>query len=153
MAADLHTTVDDLLSNEALRKQIQPDRYVTATVGLPTLNDILQELAKPGLDPRTQATVFEFAPNVYRPEDLTPGMVLPGIVTNITNFGCFVDVGVKQDGLVHLSQLANRFVTHPSEIVKLNQQVKVVVTEVDLSRNRISLSMKQVAGNQAAPRA
>ncbi|MDR3261804.1 MAG: RNA-binding transcriptional accessory protein [Tannerella sp.] len=143
MATDLHVTVNDLLKNEPLRRQIQLDRYVTDTVGLPTLNDIMQELAKPGLDPRTQVEVFEFAPDVHRPEDLRPGMTLPGIVTNITNFGCFVDVGVKQDGLVHISQLANKYVSHPSEIVKLNQQVDVKVLEVDLLRNRISFSMKQ----------
>ncbi|MDR3269560.1 MAG: RNA-binding transcriptional accessory protein [Tannerella sp.] len=143
MAADLHATVNDLLKSEPLRKQIQPGKYVTGTVGLPTLNDILHELAKPGLDPRTQAKAFEFASDVHRPEDLKPGMILPGIVTNITNFGCFVDVGVKQDGLVHLSQLADRYVSHPSEVVKLNQPVQVTVLDVDLSRNRISFGMKQ----------
>jgi uncharacterized protein len=143
MAADLHATVDDLLRDESLRKQIQPEKYVTETVGLPTLDDILQELAKPGLDPRTQAGVFEFAPDVHRPEDLRPGMVLPGIVTNITGFGCFVDVGVKQNGLVHISQLADRYVSHPLEVVSLNQQVKVRVLEVDLARKRISFSLKE----------
>jgi uncharacterized protein len=143
MAADLHVTVADLLNSESLRGQIELEKYVTETVGLPTLTDILQELAKPGLDPREKAKVFEFAPDVHRPDDLRAGMKLPGIVTNITNFGCFVDVGVKQDGLVHLSQMANRFVSHPSEIVKLNQQVEVTVLEVDLPRNRISFSLKE----------
>ncbi len=142
MAKDLNVTVNDLLKNENLRKQIKTEKYVTDKVGLPTLNDIMQELAKPGLDPRTQAKVFEFAQDVHRPEDLKPGMVLPGIVTNITNFGCFVDVGVKQDGLVHVSQLADKYVSHPSEVVKLNQHVKVKVLDVDLARNRISFTMK-----------
>ncbi len=142
MAADVHTTVADLLKNENLRKQIKLDNYVTGTVGIPTLTDIMQELAKPGLDPRSHAKVFEFAQDVHRLEDLQPGMVLPGIVTNITNFGCFVDVGVKQDGLVHVSQLADKYVSHPSEVVKLNQHVKVKVLEVDLNRSRISFTMK-----------
>ncbi|MDR1171496.1 MAG: RNA-binding transcriptional accessory protein, partial [Bacteroidales bacterium] len=130
MAEDMSATVNDLLKNERLRKQIKLDQYVTSTVGLPTLNDIMKELAKPGLDPRAQAKVFEFAQDVHRVEDLQPGMVLPGIVTNITNFGCFVDVGVKQDGLVHVSQLTDKYVKHPSEAVKLNQHVKVKVLEV-----------------------
>jgi uncharacterized protein len=143
MAADLHTTVGELLRNESLRQQIQIEKYVSATVGLPTLKDILQELTKPGLDPRQQIKVFEFSPDVRRPEDLRAGMKLPGIVTNITNFGCFVDVGVKQEGLVHISQLANRYVSHPSDVVKLNQHVEVTVLEVDLARGRISFSLKE----------
>jgi uncharacterized protein len=106
------------------------------------VNDILKELSKPGRDPREQIKVFEFA-NVKRPEDLSEGMVLPGIVTNITKFGCFVDVGVKHDGMVHISQLANKFVNDPNEVVKLQQQVQVRVMEVDLVRKRISLSMKE----------
>jgi uncharacterized protein len=142
MAEDMSATVNDLLKNENLRSQIQLDKYVTDKVGLPTLNDIIKELAKPGLDPRTQAKVFEFAQHIHRVEDLQPGMELPGIVTNITNFGCFVDVGVKQDGLVHISQLADKFVKHPSEVVKLNQHVKVKVLEIDKARGRISFSMK-----------
>ncbi len=142
MAEDMNATVNELLKNESLRKQIKLEKYATDTVGLPTLNDIMKELAKPGLDPRTQAKVFEFAQDVHRVEDLQPGMVLPGIVTNITNFGCFVDVGVKQDGLVHVSQLTNKFVKHPSEVVKLNQHVRVKVLEVDLARSRISFTMK-----------
>lgn len=142
MAADINVTVKDLLKDENLRKQVKLDHYITDTVGLPTLNDIMQELAKPGLDPRQQVKVFEFAQDVHRLEDLQPGMVLPGLVTNITNFGCFVDVGVKQDGLVHVSQLTDKYVSHPSEVVKLNQPVKVKVLDVDLARHRISFTMK-----------
>ena len=147
MAEDMNASVYDLLKNEELRRQIKLDSYVTEKVGLPTLNDIMKELSKPGLDPRTKAKVFEFAHDVHRVEDLQPGMTLPGIVTNITNFGCFVDVGVKQDGLVHVSQLADKYVKHPSEVVKLNQHVKVKVLEVDLARNRISFSMKATPSN------
>ena len=145
MAEDMSATVNDLLKNERLREQIKLDKYVTTTVGLPTLNDIMKELAKPGLDPRSQAKVFEFAQDVHRLEDLQPGMILPGLVTNITNFGCFVDVGVKQDGLVHVSQLTDKFVKHPSEVVKLNQHVKVKVLEIDIARSRISFTMKLAA--------
>lgn len=143
MAKDLNCTVADLIQQESLRKQIDPKKYVTDKAGLPTITDILKELAKPGRDPREQLKAFEFA-NVKKPEDLTPGMVLPGIVTNITKFGCFVDVGVKQDGMVHISQLANKFVNDPNEVVRLQQQVQVKVLEVDLARKRISLSMKDV---------
>ena len=142
MAKDINASINDVLKNESLRQKINPKNYVTEAVGLPTLNDIMNELAKPGLDPRSQAKVFEFAQNVRRVEDLQPGMELPGIVTNITNFGCFVDVGVKQDGLVHISQLTNKFVKHPSEVVKLNQHVKIKVVDVDLTRNRIAFTMK-----------
>jgi protein Tex len=142
MAKDLSCSVADLITNETLRKQIDPKKYVTEKAGLHTINDILKELAKPGRDPREQLKPFEFA-NVKKPEDLTEGMVLPGIVTNITKFGCFVDVGVKQDGMVHISQLANTFVKDPNEVVKLQQQVMVRVMEVDLGRKRISLSMKE----------
>ena len=113
-------------------------------MGIPTLTDIMSELEKPGRDPREQLEEFEFDPNVKEIDDLVEGMVLPGIVTNITNFGCFVDIGVHQDGLVHVSQLADRFVRDPNEVVKLHQHVKVRVMEVDLRRNRISLSMKGV---------
>ena len=143
MAQDLSCTVMDLIQNESLRKQIDPKKYVTEKAGLPTITDILKELDKPGRDPREQLKTFEFA-NVKKPEDLTMGMVLPGIVTNITKFGCFVDVGVKQDGMVHISQLANRFVNDPNEVVKLQQHVQVKVIEVDLVRKRIALSMKDV---------
>jgi protein Tex len=142
MSKDLNCTVADLISTELLRKQIEPKKYVTEKAGLHTINDILKELAKPGRDPRESIKVFEFA-NVKKPEDLTEGMVLPGIVTNITKFGCFVDIGVKQDGMVHISQLANKFVNDPNEVVKLQQQVQVRVLEVDLIRKRISLTMKE----------
>ena len=141
MAKDLGCEVDDLIKDAELRKKITPQKYVTETAGLLTINDILKELAKPGRDPREQLKQFEFA-DVKKPEDLTPGMILPGIVTNITNFGCFVDVGVKQDGLVHVSQLADKFVSDPNEVVKLQQHVKIKVVEVDMARKRISLTMK-----------
>lgn len=141
MAKDLGCKVDDLIKDAELRKKISPQKYVTEKAGLLTINDIIKELAKPGRDPREQLKAFEFA-DIKKPEDLTPGMILPGIVTNITNFGCFVDVGVKQDGLVHVSQLADKFVSDPNEVVKLQQQVKVKVVEVDMARKRISLTMK-----------
>ena len=144
MASDLGCSAVDLIQNEELRSKIKPEKYVTGKVGLPTLNDIMQELSKPGRDPRKTIKVFEFAEGIYKIDDLAPGMVLPGIVTNITNFGVFVDIGVKQDGLVHISQLANRYVSNPLEIVKLHQHVKVKVLEVDIARKRIQLSMKEV---------
>lgn len=144
MASDLNCEVIDLIKNEDLRKQIKLENYISKDVGLPTLNDIINELAKPGRDPRQGIKVFEFAEGIHKVEDLHAGMELPGIVTNITNFGAFVDVGVKQDGLVHISQLANRFIKDPNEIVKLHQHVKVKVTEVDLARKRIQLSMKDI---------
>ncbi|WP_090336481.1 Tex family protein [Dyadobacter koreensis] len=142
MAKDLGATVKDLVQKPELRKQLNPLLYVTETVGLPTLKDILQELEKPSRDPRTPVKKFEFDSAVRKPEDLRVGMVLQGIVTNITAFGAFVDVGVKQDGLVHLSQMADRYVKDPNEIVKLQQIVTVKVSEVDLGRKRIALSMK-----------
>lgn len=144
MAEDLGCSVDNLTSNEQQRSKIKLERYVDDKIGLPTLNDIMQELAKPGRDPRKVIKVFDFAEGIYKINDLTPGMVLPGIVTNITNFGVFVDIGVKQDGLVHISQLANRFVSNPLEIVKLHQHVKVKVLEVDIPRKRIQLTLKDV---------
>ncbi|MDR0661328.1 MAG: RNA-binding transcriptional accessory protein [Prevotellaceae bacterium] len=144
MAKHLSCTVNDLLQSEDLRAKIKLADYVTDKVGLPTLNDIMSELAKPGRDPRTVVKVFEFDSNAHKIEDLIPGMILPGIVTNITNFGAFVDVGVKQDGLVHISQLADRFVANPNDVVRLRQQVQVKVLEVDVSRRRIQLSMKEV---------
>ncbi|MDX9848575.1 MAG: Tex family protein [Tenuifilaceae bacterium] len=144
MAKDLGCTVADLLKDEELRKKIDINRYVTSTIGLPTLKDIMAELAKPGRDPRQGIKVFEFADGVFSINDLQVGMVLPGIVTNITNFGAFVDVGVKQDGLVHISQLADKYVSNPNDIVKLHQHVKVKVVEVDVARKRIQLTMKGV---------
>lgn len=144
MAKDNGCSVADLLVKEEFRKQIELRSYVTAEVGLPTLQDIVKELAKPGLDPRSEAKVFEFAEGIYSIEHLRVGMELPGIVTNITNFGAFVDVGVKQDGLVHISHLANKYISSPSEVVKLHQHVRVKVLEVDMARKRIQLSMKEL---------
>ncbi len=145
MANDLNCTVQDLMKDEGLRKRIELRSYVSDAIGLPTLKDIVSELAKPGRDPREQFEAFEFAEGVNEPEDLKVGMKLPGIVTNVTNFGAFVDVGVHQDGLVHVSQLANKFVSNPAEIVSVQQKVMVTVTEVDLKRKRISLSMKDAS--------
>ena len=142
MAKDLSCKVADLLADESLRKQIQLSQYVTADVGMPTLTDIISELAKPGLDPREKFEAFEFAEGVNNIKDLRIGMTLPGIVTNVTNFGAFVDIGVHQDGLVHVSQLADKFVKDPNEVVKVSQKVMVRVTEVDEARKRIALSMK-----------
>lgn len=141
MAKKNACSVNDLISNEAIRKTIRPENYITETAGLLTINDILKELAKPGRDPRAMIQQFSFA-NVKKPEDLYQGMILPGIVTNITKFGCFVDIGVKQDGMVHISQLADKFITDPNQVVKLQQQVQVKVLEVDLLRKRIALTMK-----------
>lgn len=143
MAKDQNCSIRDLISNEQIRKRVIPEKYVTTTAGLPTIQDILQELSKPGRDPRAAIQSFSFG-DVKKPEDLKAGMILPGIVTNITQFGCFVDVGVKQDGMVHISQLADKFVSDPNTIVKLQQQVTVKVLDVDLGRKRISLSMKSV---------
>ncbi len=142
MASDLNCTVQELIDKPSLRKQINLQSYVTKDTGLPTLKDIMKELEKPGLDPRGKAKSFEFA-NIQTINDLQPGMVVPGIVNNITNFGAFVDIGIKESGLVHVSQLANRFVRNPAEVVSLNQQVSVKVMDVDLKRGRIQLSMKQ----------
>ncbi|MFN3381586.1 MAG: Tex family protein [Runella zeae] len=142
MAKDLGTTVAELMKKPELRRQINLQKYVSATTGLLTLQDIMKELEKPSRDPRAPISAFEFDSRVRKPEDLHEGMVLPGIVTNITAFGAFVDIGVKQDGLVHVSQMANRFIKDPNEVVKLQQHVTVKVVEVDLNRKRIALSMK-----------
>lgn len=147
MAKDLKCSVQELISSEERQKQIVLANYVTPKTGLPTLEDIRKELAKPGLDPRQGIKFFEFAANVYKMEDIQVGMVLPGIVTNLTKFGAFVDVGVKQDGLIHVSQMADRFISDPAEIVKLHQTVQVKVIELDLARKRIQLSLKQVPQN------
>lgn len=144
MAKDCGCSVAELIKDKDKRKSIRLDRYVSEKVGMPTLTDIMAELEKPGRDPREQLEEFEFDPNVSTPDDLVEGMVLPGIVTNITNFGAFVDIGVHQDGLVHISQLADRYVSDPTQVVKLHQHVMVKVIEVDHRRNRISLSMKAV---------
>lgn len=143
MAEDMQATVQDLLQNESLRQKIDIKKYVNSKVGLPTLNDIMQELAKPGRDPRAAIKVFEFSNEVHSISDVKPGMILPGIVTNITNFGAFVDIGVKQDGLVHISHLADKFISNPADVVKLHQHVTVKVLEVDVPRKRIQLSMKE----------
>jgi len=143
MAADLDCTVEDLMKDEALRRRIELSRYVTDAVGLPTLKDILEELSKPGRDPRDPFEAFAFAEGIEELKHLREGMQLPGIVTNVTRFGAFVDIGVHQDGLVHISQLADRFVKDPAHVVKVNQKVTVTVLEVDLDRKRIALSMKQ----------
>ncbi|MGB0371991.1 MAG: Tex family protein [Opitutales bacterium] len=142
MASDAGCSVQELMTSESARKKIELKSYVSEEVGLPTLRDIMDELAKPGRDPRAKFEIFEFAEGVEKPSDLTLGMKLPGIVTNVTAFGAFVDVGVHQDGLVHVSQLADKFVDDPNKIVKVGDQVNVTVTEVDLQRNRIGLSMK-----------
>ena len=144
MAKDCGCRVIDLMKDPEERKKIDLNRYKTATVGLPTLRDIMKELEKPGLDPRDKIETFEFDPRVKTPDDLVPGMELPGIVTNITNFGAFVDIGVHQDGLVHISQLANRYVKDPNDVIKLHQHVRVKVLEVDKRRHRIALTMKGV---------
>ena len=142
MAKDLNCTVADLIKDKELRNKIDLKKYVTETVGLPTLTDILQELDKPGRDPRQKIQVFEFDKNVRTLDDLQEGMELPGIVTNITNFGCFVDIGIKENGLVHVSQLADRFVSNPADVVRIHQHVRVKVMSIDHERKRIQLTMK-----------
>ncbi|MFY0254220.1 Tex family protein [Chitinophaga sp. 30R24] len=148
MAAKQDCSVPDLMSKEELRKKINPKDYISEEVGLLTLEDILKELAKPSRDPRDEISIFEYAEGIHKIEDVKPGMVLPGVVTNITAFGAFVDIGVKQDGLVHISHLSNKFISNPNEAVKLNQKVQVTVLEIDVARKRISLSMKD---NEKAP--
>ena len=145
MARDLNFGVTDLLEKDDLRKKIDPNRYVTDSVGIPTLTDILAELAKPGRDPREQFEPFKFKEGIEKITDVQPGMSLPGVVTNVTAFGAFVDIGVHQDGLVHISQMADRFIKDPNEVVKVHQHITVKVLDVDLERKRISLSMKQDA--------
>lgn len=142
MAKDLNCKVADLLTDAKLRQQIELKKYISEEVGLPTLQDIVAELAKPGRDPREQFEAFTFADGINKIEDLKPGMKLPGIVTNITNFGAFVDIGVHQDGLVHLSQMSDKFISNPNEVVKVSQRVEVTVVDVDAARKRISLTMK-----------
>ena len=141
MAADLKVSLQELIGNKKLVSKITPENYISETTGLPTIHDILRELVKPGVDPRKAAKVFEFDPNVKTIQDLTPGMRLPGIVNNITNFGCFVDIGIKESGLVHISKLKNEFVSDVNSVVKLHQHVQVIVLEVDEARKRIQLSM------------
>ena len=143
MAKDLKCTVSELIRNKELKKSLDLKSYITDTVGLPTLNDIMEELDKPGRDPRKGIKMFEFDPNIRTIDDLREGMILPGIVTNITNFGCFVDVGIKENGLVHISEIADRFVSDPTEVVSLHQHVEVKVLSVDTARKRVQLSMKK----------
>ncbi len=143
MARDLGRPVAALVGDAAATRGLKLDAYVTDTVGLPTLRDIVAELAKPGRDPRAQFEIFSFAEGIEALEDLQEGMRLPGIVTNVTNFGAFIDVGVHQDGLAHISQLADRFVRDPGEVVKVGQKVMARVLEVDTQRRRISLSLKE----------
>ena len=143
MAAKLNCSVNELIQKPEIRKEIKVKDFVTETIGQYTIEDILKELEKPGRDPRSPIEEFRFADGVSTMDDLKPGMKVPGIVTNITNFGAFVDVGVKQDGLVHISHLSNRYISDPNQAVKLNQKVMVTVLEVDASRKRIALSMKE----------
>jgi uncharacterized protein len=143
MASDLKHPVTELLTEETLRQKIDIKQYTDEKAGIPTLTDIMNELAKPGRDPRSAIKIFEFSPDIHVIEDVRPGMVLPGIVTNITNFGAFVDIGVKQDGLVHVSQMADRYISNPADVVKLHQHVQVKVLEVDIGRKRIQLTMKE----------
>ncbi|WFE83927.1 Tex family protein [Parabacteroides chongii] len=142
MAKDLKCTVEELITNKELKKKLDLKKYITDKVGMPTLLDIMEELDKPGRDPRQAIQVFSFDPTVKTIEDLKEGQVLPGIVTNITNFGCFVDVGIKENGLVHISELADRFISDPTQVVSIHQHVKVKVLSVDLVRKRVQLSMK-----------
>ena len=142
MAKDKGCTVEQLIDNKELQKSVDLKNYVSDTTGMPTLTDIMAELQRPGRDPRAAVEVFEFDSRVHEINDLQVGMLLPGIVTNITNFGAFVDIGVHHDGLVHISQLADRFVKDPNDVVKLHRHVTVRVTEVDIKRQRISLSMR-----------
>ena len=144
MAKDMKCTVADLIKDKELRSKINIEKYVTDTVGLPTLNDIMKELDKPGRDPRQQIQVFEFDKDVKTLDDLREGMELPGIVTNITNFGCFVDIGIKENGLVHISQLADKFVSDPTTVVSIHQHVRVRVLEIDHERKRVQLTMKGI---------
>jgi uncharacterized protein len=142
IAEDLKLDLKTLIGKEDIIKSVDVKKYVTSQTGELTIRDILSELRKPGLDPRSELETFEFA-NIYKIEDVKPGMIVPGQVTNITRFGAFVDIGVKQDGLVHVSEIANRYISDPNEVLKLNDKVQVKVTDVDLPRKRIALSIKQ----------
>ncbi|MCR6719806.1 MAG: S1 RNA-binding domain-containing protein [Chitinophagaceae bacterium] len=151
MAAKVNSTLTDLIRQSELRKQIKAREFVSETIGEFTIEDILKELEKPGRDPRSPIEEFRFADGISTMEDLKPGIRIPGIVTNITNFGAFVDVGVKQDGLVHISHLSNRYVADPNEVVKLGQKVMATVLEVDTARKRIALSLKDEADKGSQP--
>ena len=152
MAADLQCSVSDMIRQAELRKKVVRKKYISESVGEFTIDDILKELEKPGRDPRAQIEEFRFEETIKTMEDLKQGMTIPGIITNITNFGVFVDIGVKQDGLVHISQLSNTYVSDPNSVVKLQQKVMVTVLEVDVARKRISLSMKGAAKPSAGAR-
>jgi uncharacterized protein len=151
MARDLGCSVFDLMRNATLRKAIDPSRYITAEAGLPTLMDILSELARPGRDPRDAFEPFSFAPGIEKLADVKAGMKLPGIVTNVTAFGAFVDIGVHRDGLVHVSELSDNFVKDPRQVVHVHQQVTVAVLDVDMERGRVSLSMKSSSALKKEP--
>lgn len=144
MAADLHCTVGELMERKELKLQIRLEQYQTDQIGMPTLQDIMKELDKPGRDPRSEIQEFSFNPDIHTIDDLQEGMVLPGIVTNITNFGCFVDVGIKENGLVHISELADHFVSNPADVVSIHQHVQVRVLSIDTTRKRVQLSMKGI---------
>ena len=144
MAKDLGCTLADLIANKELKRRLKLEKYISDTVGMPTLLDIMEELDKPGRDPRQTIQVFAFDPSVKSITDLKEGQLLPGIVTNITNFGCFVDIGIKENGLVHVSELADRFVSDPTTVVSIHQHVKVKVLSVDLARKRVQLTMKGI---------
>jgi uncharacterized protein len=141
MAKDVSLTVEELIKSEEARGSIKVEKYVSDEVGLPTLNDIMAELAKPGRDPRASIKILEFSDEIKSIEDVKVGMELPGIITNITNFGAFVDFGIKQNGLIHVSKLSNKFITNPADVVKIHQHVKVKVLEVDMRRQRIALEL------------
>ena len=144
MAADLHCTVGELMKRKELKQQIRLEKYQTDQIGMPTLQDIMKELDKPGRDPRSEIQEFSFNPDIHTIDDLQEGMILPGIVTNITNFGCFVDVGIKENGLVHISELADRFVSNPADVVSIHQHVQVRVLSINTTRKRVQLSMKGI---------
>ena len=144
MAASLNATVNDLLSKKVLRDALDLNQFVSEKVGLPTLHDIIEELSKPGRDPRSEFEMFSFAKEINSVEDVKEGMILPAIVTNVTDFGAFVDLGVHQDGLIHISELADKFIKNPADIVHLNQKLMVKVIKVDVARKRIQLSLKNV---------
>jgi len=144
MAFDLGTSVKSIISNPVKVKELNLKNYLSEEVGIPTLKDILKELEKPGLDPRGQARQFSFTSGIFSFEDLKEGMVVNGLVNNITNFGAFVDIGIKESGLIHISNMANRFIKNPNEVIKLDQEVVVKIIEIDRSRHRIQLSLKDV---------
>ena len=144
MASDLNCTVEELIKQKDLKHRIKLEKYLTDKVGMPTLEDIMKELDKPGRDPRSEIQEFSFNEDIHTIDDLKEGMILPGIVTNITNFGCFVDVGIKENGLVHISELADRFISNPADVVSIHQHVQVRVLSIDTARKRVQLSMKGV---------